>query len=95
MTYDIFGNLLNDTNEGLHVNLGFAGGLYDKDTKLARFGYRDYDSQTGKWTAKDPIGFRGGDTNLYRYVLNDPVNLVDPTGEFAWIIEIRGHVQWH
>jgi RHS repeat-associated protein len=27
---------------------------------------------------KDPIGFHGGDTNLYGYVLNDPVNLVDP-----------------
>ena len=30
---------------------------------------------------KDPIGFGGGDTNLYGYVLNDPVNLVDLTGE--------------
>ena len=86
LTYDIFGNILNDTNESLHVNLGFAGGLYDKDTKLTRFGYRDYDSQTGKWTAKDPIGFRGGDTNLYRYVLNDPVNLVDPEGKAYHIV---------
>ena len=39
-----------------------------------------YDSFTGKWTAKDPIGFAGGDSNLYGYVLNDPVNLVDPWG---------------
>jgi len=40
----------------------------------------DYDAQTGKWTVKDPIGCNGGDTNLYGYVLNDPVNFVDPTG---------------
>ena len=59
---------------------GFAGGLYDPLTKLTHFGYREYDSFTGKWTAKDPIGFAGGDSNLYGYVLNDPVNLVDPFG---------------
>ncbi len=59
---------------------GFAGGLYDSDTKLTHFGYREYDAYTGKWTAKDPILFKGGDSNLYGYVLNDPVNLVDPEG---------------
>ena len=59
---------------------GFAGGLYDEDTKLIRFGYRDYDPYTGKWMAKDPILFAGGDSNLYGYVLNDPVNLVDVDG---------------
>ena len=30
----------------LGINFGFAGGLYDHDTKLTRFGYRDYDAQT-------------------------------------------------
>ena len=64
----------------MQVPFGFAGGLYDRDTGLVRFGYRDYDPVTGKWTAKDPIGFDGGDTILYGYVLNDPVNLVDPNG---------------
>jgi len=78
--YDSFGNVLSDSNPSLKVPFGFAGGLYDQDTKLTRFGYRDYDAQTGKWTAKDPIGFNGGDTNLYGYVLGDPVNLIDPEG---------------
>ncbi|MCP4721003.1 MAG: DUF4329 domain-containing protein, partial [Desulfobacteraceae bacterium] len=56
------------------------GGIYDLHTGLVRFGVRDYDAEIGRWTAKDPIGFGGGDANLYAYVLNDPVNLVDPLG---------------
>lgn len=43
-------------------------------------GARDYDPETGRWTSKDPILFRGGDTNLYGYVLADPINLIDPSG---------------
>ncbi len=82
--YDTFGNVLSDSNVSLKVPFGFAGGLYDPDTKLTRFGYRDYDADTGKWTAKDPIGFDGGDMNLYGYVLGDPVNLIDPEGLWVW-----------
>ncbi len=58
----------------------FAGGLYDQHTQFTRFGFRDYDSLIGRWTNKDPIGFSGGDTNLYGYVVNDPVNFLDPFG---------------
>jgi len=80
ITYDTFGNILSDSNKAFKIPFGFAGGLYDADTKLTRFGYRDYDATTGKWTAKDPIGFSGGDSNLYGYVLGDPVDLTDSTG---------------
>ena len=47
---------------------------------LAIAGSRNYDPETGRWTSKDPILFNGGDTNLYGYVLADPVNLIDPSG---------------
>lgn len=40
---------------------------------------RDYDPETGRWTAKDPIRFRGG-LNFYAYVENDPINATDPDG---------------
>jgi RHS repeat-associated protein len=83
MDYDAWGNLLLDTNPGFQP-FGFAGGLYDRDTGLVRFGARDYDPQTGRWTNKDPIRFRGGDTNLYVYVANDPVNFIDPSGRI-WL----------
>ena len=91
MDYDEFGNVTNDTNPGFQP-FGFAGGLYDPQTKLVRFGARDYDAQTGRWTSKDPILFEGGDTNLYGYVLGDPVNLVDFPG--LWSIAISAYDGW-
>lgn len=80
IVYDTFGNMINDSDSILKIPFGFAGGLHDKDTNLIRFGYRDYDPDTGRWTAKDPIFFEGGNTDLYGYVLDDPVNLFDPLG---------------
>lgn len=77
--YDAFGQVLSDTNPGFQP-FGFAGGLYDNDTKLTRFGARDYDAHAGRWTAKDPIGFGGNDANLYAYVHGDPVNSIDVDG---------------
>ena len=59
---------------------GFAGGLYDHQTGLVRFGARDYDAEVGRWTSKDPIGFSGGDENLFERVRDDPVNWIDQTG---------------
>lgn len=77
--YDEFGNVLADTNPGFQP-FGFAGGLYDRATGLVRYGARDYDPSLGRWITKDPIGFAGGDTNLFGYVFGDPVNAFDPDG---------------
>ena len=88
ISYDTFGYILNDTDPPFEIPFGFAGGLHDRDTGLVRFGYRDYDPDIGRWTAKDPIFFSGGDTDLYGYVLNDPVNSIDPLG--LWQITIGG-----
>jgi RHS repeat-associated protein len=76
--YDSFGKVTQDTNPGFQP-FGFAGGLYDADTGLVRFGARDYDAEPGRWTTKDPIGFAGG-LNVQAYVENDPVNSRDPSG---------------
>jgi len=82
MEYDEFGNVLLDTSVGFQP-FGYAGGLHDTDSKLVHFGAREYDGLTGRFLSKDPIRFAGGDTNLYGYVLQDPVNLIDPSGTDA------------
>ena len=79
MNFDEWGNVTGDTNPEFQP-FGFAGGLYDNDTKLNRFGVRDYDAEAGRWIGKDPIRFDGDGTNLYGYVLEDPINLIDPIG---------------
>ena len=80
--YDPWGSVLTDSNPGFQP-FGYAGGLYDHRTGLVRFGARDYDGHTGRWTAKDPIGFAAGDGNLYGYVWQDPINWKDATGMFT------------
>ena len=82
LDYDPFGRVVLDTNPGFQP-FAFAGGLYDPLTGLVRFGARDYDAETGRWTSRDPIGFGGGDTSLYGYVLGDPINSFDPVGLYT------------
>ncbi len=83
LVYDEFGKVLSDTNPGFQP-FGFAGGVYDAQTGLTKFGVRDYDAEVGRWISKDPILFGGGDTNLYGYSLSDPINKLDPHG-LDWI----------
>jgi len=60
------------------------GGPHDRDLGFVRFGWRDYDVKTGRWTAPDPLGDKGGDPDWYGYCLDDPVNGIDPLGLFEW-----------
>lgn len=88
MRYDSFGNMLQAPGEAerraVRLPLGFAGGLYDSDTGLTRFVWRDYDADTGRFTALDPLGAKGGDPDWYGYCVDDPVNRVD-----AWGLEVE------
>lgn len=54
--------------------------MSDRNAGLGRFYARDFDAEMGRWLVRDPIGFDGGDTNLYSYVGNDPINRIDPSG---------------
>ncbi|MFM6928980.1 MAG: RHS repeat-associated core domain-containing protein [Bdellovibrio sp.] len=77
--YNEIGGVVSDTNPGFQP-YGFAGGMYDYQTGLVKFGAREYDGESGRWTSKDPIRFDGGDANLYGYVEHDPVNWIDIQG---------------
>jgi len=63
---------------GMHLGKRLC--VYECVWSRVRYGARDYDAVTGRWTARDPILFEGGQGNLYQYVGNDPVNGIDPDG---------------
>jgi hypothetical protein len=54
--------------------------------KLYSYRARWYDPQAGRFLCEDPLSFTAGDTNLYRYVFNNPTTLTDPTGEIVPVI---------
>jgi RHS repeat-associated protein len=96
LDYDEFGNVLPssfDTTCAPSAQcfpfqpFGFAGGLQDRDTRLVRFGARDYDPQVGRWVSKDPSLFGGG-LNVYKYSGDDPVNYIDADGKNPLVIVV-------
>ncbi|MDQ3801736.1 MAG: RHS repeat-associated core domain-containing protein [Acidobacteriota bacterium] len=79
--YDSFGNA---TNQNFPTRYQFTGRELDSFTGLHYYRARQYDSQLGRFISEDPIGFAGGDINLYGYVWNSPQDFTDPTGHGGW-----------
>ena len=75
-----FGEVLSDSAPAFKMYVGYAGGIGESLTGLVRFGFRDYEPLSGRWTARDPILFEGGQGNLYVYVGNNVVGARDPSG---------------
>jgi RHS repeat-associated protein len=62
-------------------------GQYGVMTELNGLYYmraRYYDPEIGRFISEDPIGFAGGDVNLYAYVGNNPILIIDPNGRCPW-----------
>jgi RHS repeat-associated protein len=81
LDYDSYGRRTpaGETGADFELPIGFAGGLEDPLTKLVRFGMRDYEPASGRWTSRDPLLHTGG-MNLYAYATSDPVGRRDPSG---------------
>ena len=79
--YDEFGKLLNST--GTTANpFKFVGrfGVMDEGNNLYFMRARFYDAKVGRFLNEDPLGFEGGNWNLYAYVGCNPLLRVDPKG---------------
>ena len=63
---------------------GFTGRERDNATGLIYYRARWYDPQIGRFISEDPIGFGGGDVNLYGYAWQNPMNFRDPFGLDGW-----------
>jgi RHS repeat-associated protein len=77
--YDSFGNL-QQQGESIEQPFTYTARELDEETGLYYYRARYYDPQVGRFVTKDPIGFDGGDVNLYAYVGNNAINKKDPTG---------------
>lgn len=80
-TYMPFGQVQSSL-ESIDNHFTFAGavGAMSDASGLVHMGFRNYDPLTGRFLELDPAGLVAGDANLRRYVTNDPINQVDPTG---------------
>ena len=86
MDYDSFGKPLGQ----IATRYQYAGREWDPDTELYYNRARWYDPQARRFISEDPIGLDGG-INLYAYVGNNPLNMVDPYGNWGWLIRLG---QW-
>src|SRR6266480_7853238 len=70
ITYDGYGN----SADSARTRYGYTGRERDQLSGQLYYRARFYDPQLGRFISEDPIGFTGGDVNLYAYVLNNPAN---------------------
>src|SRR5207244_1389844 len=59
--------------------IGYTGHQLERASGFHYSVHRYLDSRIGRWTQRDPIGFKGG-RNQYAYVFNNATTLTDPLG---------------
>ena len=89
--YDSWGGRLQGTNPGPYGYDGQWGYYTDDETGLLLLTHRYYDPAEGRFVNRDPIGYAGGETNLYQYVWNIPTHISDSLGLWGIIIGDPNH----
>jgi RHS repeat-associated protein len=69
----------------------FQDGRQDQATRLYNFQHRDYSATLARWISADPLRYDAGDTNLYRFAADAPVDYVDPGGREVVIVLKTAH----
>ncbi len=80
--YDDFGQVAMNAIETMPNPFKYVGrwGVMTEALDLVYMRARHYVPSLGRFVQKDPLGFAGGDLNLYAYVRNNPINRIDPWG---------------
>ena len=81
-SYDPYGATVNSNGSDPNP-FRYTAREYEADD-LYYYRARYYDPTVQRFLSEDPIGFTGGDLNLYRYVGNNPINYTDPSGKIVW-----------
>ena len=89
-TYDSFGNTTASTGT-VGNYFQYTARELDPETSLYFYRARYYDQTTGRFLSEDPVRFAGGIT-FYQYAANDPVGLVDWSGNCP--IDLNQFVNW-
>lgn len=96
LIYNAFGVLVSSTDGSANpiaisplLKFRYTGKYFDDSTGLQNNINRWYDNTTGKWISVDPIGFKGGDANLYRYVSNKANKSIDRLGLAIFGIDVE------
>jgi RHS repeat-associated protein len=79
IAYDSFGRIVNQTS-AIDLRFAYTGREWDGEAGQYYYRARYYDPMIGRFISEDPLGFGGGDTNIYRYVDNSSTNHTDPSG---------------
>ena len=85
-TYSSFGKIESQLDASFVQPYTFTGRELDAESGLYSYRARAYDPNNGRFLQEDPSGYAGGSLNLYPYVVNNPVNLIDPSGNIIQLL---------
>ncbi|MDD5680360.1 MAG: hypothetical protein PHI59_03870, partial [Candidatus Omnitrophica bacterium] len=97
-TYSPFGKTkIYDPATGMKRDDSIVGNVYrftarqwDPESSLYYYRARYYDPGLGRFLQTDPVGYEGGNLNLYGYCSNNPINRTDPSGKCDWGVKLAG-----